>query len=55
MTLQNFLALGQTIVGSTLATLNHLPGPALGALLIVAVVCVYESLGNSRLTPGRWR
>lgn len=55
MSIQYAVALCHDFLRSMLDIFDRLPAPAIGALLIAAGVCVYESLGNKRLVPGTWR
>jgi hypothetical protein len=55
MSLHFAVAVCQDFLRSLLEVVDRLPAPAIGALLIAAGVCIYESLGNKRLMPGTWR
>jgi hypothetical protein len=55
MQLQYAITVCHDLLGSMLEIFTRLPAPATGVLLIAAGVCIYESLGNSRLVPGGWR
>jgi hypothetical protein len=55
MPLQYAIAVSHDFLAPLLEFFARLPAPAIGALLIAVAVCLYESLGNSRLAPGKWR
>jgi hypothetical protein len=52
---QSAIAVCHDFLRAMLEIFARLPAPAIGVLLIAAGVCLYESLGNSRLVPGTWR
>jgi hypothetical protein len=53
--MQYAIALCHNFLHEALSTVQRLPAPVTGALFVVAVVCLYESLGNRRMRPGQWR
>jgi hypothetical protein len=55
MTVHYAIALCHNALHSVLEFCQRLPAPAAAVLLIAAGVCLYGSLGNTRLAPGKWR
>jgi hypothetical protein len=55
MFIQYAVAVCHDILRMAIDVVDRIPAPALGVILIALGVCVYESLGNSRIAPGSWR